>query len=163
MRFKLLFALALLLLPFTAYAGTDLGLWKVTRYYTPVEGQQRYYNGWARNAGTCKVSNLYYAPYGGARVGNYTAELCMQGSGDYFTTADGTDLHYEEPMTIAACPRKYLGRTLFISEIGYVRCADVGGAVQGNHVDVWAGIGDEGYEKIQTAPGGLLQVFLKDV
>lgn len=146
-----------------AHAGTDLGLWTVTRYYTPVEGQERYYNGWARNVGTCRISNLYYAPYGGARAGSFTAEQCMQGDGDGFTTADGTDLHDVSPLTIAACPRRYLGRTIFVSMIGYVRCADVGGAVRGNHVDVWAGIGDEGYETIQTAPSGLLQVFLKDV
>ena len=157
----LLVVVALLWPPSIAYAGEALGQWKVTRYYTPVEGQERYYNGWARNAGTCKVSNLYYAPYGGVRKGSYTAEKCMQGSGDIFVTADGTDLHDVKPFTVAACPRSYLGKTLHIENIGYVRCADVGGGVKGNHVDVWAGVGNEGYENIQKAPGGLLSVHLK--
>lgn len=147
--------------PSVAYAGQDLGTWKVTRYYTPVEGQERYYNGWARNAGTCRISNLYYTPYAGVRTGDYTAELCMNGSGDYFTTADGTDLHNEKPFTVAACPSRYLGRTLHIADIGYVRCVDTGGGVNGDHVDVWAGIGDEGYENIAKGKGGFLQIHLK--
>ena len=163
MKRTLLALVAFLWMLPAAHAGQSLGQWKVTRYYTPVEGQERYYNGWARNAGTCRVSNLYYAPYDGRRTGSYSAEACMQGSGDLFITADGTDLHNESPLSVAACPRRYLGRTLFVAEIGYVRCADVGGGVKGNHVDVWAGIGEEGYERIQTAPGGFLSVFLKEI
>lgn len=164
MRFKLLLAAVLLCLPLTAYAGTDLGMWKVTRYYTPVEGQDHYYNGWKDGTDrTCKVSNLYYAGYGAKRTGDYSAEACMQGSGDLFITADGTDLRTVDPYSVAACPAQYLGRTLHIAEIGYVRCVDTGGSVKGKTVDVWAGIGEEGYEKIHTAPSGLLQIHLKDV
>jgi 3D (Asp-Asp-Asp) domain-containing protein len=145
----------------TAHAGESLGTWKVTRYYTPVEGQERYYNGWSKNVGECKTANLYYAPYGGKYKGSYSAEACMQGQGDIFTTADGTDLRSQEPFTVAACPRKYLGRTLHIAEIGYVVCRDTGGAIYGNRIDVWAGIGEEGYENIQKGAGGNLEVHLK--
>ncbi len=161
--FRLLFIVATFLtfIPL-AHAGEDLGAWKVTRYYTPIEGQERYYNGWARNAGTCKTSNLYYAPYKGKRLGDYSAEACMQGSGDLFITADGTDLHDVTPFSVAACPRKYLGRTLHVADIGYVRCADVGGGVKGMHIDLWAGVGEEGYNNIATQQvKGLLPVHLK--
>ncbi len=160
----LLMVVAFLSITPIAHAGDYLGQWKVTRYYTPVEGQERYYNGWARNAGTCRIANLYYAPYGGKRAGSYTAELCMNGSGDAFTTADGTNLHDVKPFSVAACPKKYLGRTLHIAEIGYVKCIDTGGGVKADHVDVWAGIGAEGYENIEASKaGGFLSVHLKTI
>lgn len=146
----------------TAHAGEPLGVWNVTRYYTPVEGQERYYNGWTRNVGRCNVANLYYAPYGGKYKGSYSAEACMQGQGDIFITADGTDLRTQEPFTVAACPVRYFGRTLHIAEIGYVVCKDTGGAIKGNRVDVWAGIGEEGYENIANGKGGDLFVHLKE-
>lgn len=145
----------------TAHAGESLGVWRVTRYYTPVEGQERYYNGWKQNTGICKTANLYYVPYGGKQKGSYSAEICMQSDGEAFYTADGTDLRTQEPLTVAACPRKYLGETLHIENIGYVVCRDTGGAIHGNRVDVWAGIGDEGYQRIQDTTGGLLSVHLK--
>lgn len=157
----LLAVVAFLSLTPIAHAGIPLGTWKVTRYYTPVEGQDRYYNGWKQNVGDCNTKNLYYAPYGGRYKGSYTAEACMQGQGDIFITADGTDLRTQEPLTVAACDQRYLGRTLHIAEIGYVVCRDTGGGVYGNHVDVWAGIGDEGYENIQNGNGGALFVHLK--
>lgn len=144
-----------------AHAGQPLGVWNVTRYYTPVEGQEHYYNGWKRNVGNCKTANLYYAPYGGKHRGSYSAEICMQSDGEPFHTADGTDLRTQEPFTVAACPRKYLGRTLHIENIGYVVCRDTGGAIYGNRIDVWAGIGEEGYENIQNTTGGTLSVHLK--
>ncbi len=159
-RLLLTVAAFLLFIP-TAFAGKDLGKWTVTRYYTPIPGQERYYNGWRQNEGTCRTSNLYYAGYGAKRKGSYSAEACMNGSGDLFITADGTDLRTQEPLSVAACPKKYLGETLHIGMIGYVVCRDTGGGVNGNHVDVWAGIGDEGYENIRTAPSGLLPVSLK--
>lgn len=145
----------------TAHAGEPLGVWNVTRYYTPVEGQERYYNGWKQNVGDCKTANLYYVPYGSKSKGNYSAELCMQSDGEPFHTADGTDLRTQQPLTVAACPRKYLGRTLHIEDIGYVVCRDIGGAIHGNRIDVWAGIGEEGYERIQNTTGGALFVYLK--
>ncbi len=118
MRITLLSVVALLLIPVTAHAGKPLGEWTVTRYYTPVPGQERYYNGWARNAGVCKVSNLYYAAPTSVRKGDYAAELCMQGSGDEFVTADGTDLHDAAPFTVAACPPQYMcGRASVTSGI----------------------------------------------
>lgn len=144
-----------------ASAGMSLGVWSVTRYYTPVEGQERYYNGWTQNVGICKTENLYYAPYGSRYKGNYSAEVCMQSDGEPFHTADGTDLRTQEPLTVAACPRKYLGETLHIENIGYVVCRDTGGAIYGNRIDVWAGIGEEGYERIKNVAAGALSVHLK--
>jgi 3D (Asp-Asp-Asp) domain-containing protein len=145
----------------SAFAGQDLGVWNITRYYTPVPGQERYYNGWARNQGSCAIKNLYYIPYG-KDGGDYHAEAGMQGQGDIFTTADGTDLHFATPGAVAACPPGYLGKTLHIERIGYVTCRDTGGAIHGKKIDVWAGIGDVGYNKINIMPGGALHVHLKD-
>jgi len=157
----LLLVAAFLITADNAHAGDFLGIWSVTRYYTPVEGQERYYNGWARNVGVCKISNLYYAPYGGKMKGDYKAEICMQSDGEPFHTADGTDVRNVTPLSIAACPLAYFGRTIHIEKIGYVRCADTGGSVKGKRIDVWAGLGNEGYERIQTSPGGSLSLHLK--
>lgn len=159
-RSSLIVAAFLLFIP-SAYAGQDLGVWMVTRYYTPVPAQERYYNGWKQSEGSCKIANLYYAPYGGKYKGDYAAELCMQGQGDGFITADGTNLRTVKPFSIAACPREYLGETLHIAEIGYVKCRDTGGVIKGKKIDVWAGIGSEGYENIRSSPGGLLHVHQK--
>lgn len=150
-----------LLLPQTVLAGVPLGRWKVTRYYTPVAGQDRYYNGWKKGRkGQCATVNLYFAPYNGERKGDYGAEKCMQGQGDVFVTADGTDVRTQEPFTIAACPPKFLGETLHIENIGYVTCRDTGGAIIGRKIDVWAGVGDEGYENIASGEGGDLFIHL---
>ena len=161
LRALLTLVVAFLLLPETALAGQDLGVWKVTRYYSPLPDQERYYNGWKANPGVCKTSNLYYAPYGGKYAGSYSAELCMQSDGEPFFTADGTDVREEEPFAIGACARQYLGRTVHVENVGYVRCADTGGGVTGKHIDLWAGVGSQGYENIRTAPSGLLRVHLK--
>lgn len=157
----ILMVVAFLITTPVALAGEDLGTWNVTRYYTPLPNQERYYNGWKQNVGACKIANLYYAPYGGKYRGSYSAELCMQSDGDPFYTADGTDVRHAEPFTIAACPRRYLGQILHVAQIGYVRCADTGGAINGKRLDIWAGIGDQGYEAIQSSPGGFLSVHLK--
>lgn len=145
-----------------AHAGTDLGYYHVTRYYTPVEGQERYYNGWKANYGQCATKNLYYVPYMGKTKGDFRAEACMNGQGDIFTTADGTDLRTQKAATVAACPPKFLGRTLHIQNVGYVKCIDTGGAIHGKRIDLWAGIGDEGYHAIPKLPGGSLHIHLKD-
>lgn len=157
----LLVALLLSGIPTPALAGQDLGVWHITRYYTPVPGQERYYNGWARNPGQCATKNLYYLPHG-KDGGDYHAEACMQGQGDIFITADGTDLRNATPGAVAACPPGYLGKTLHIDRIGYVTCRDTGGAIKGKKIDVWAGIGQTGYDKINTMPGGALHVHLQE-
>ncbi len=152
----------MLSIPTLCFAGEDLGDWSITRYYTPVPGQERYYNGWSQNYGKCATKNLYYIGYGDDKhTGDYEAEACMQGSGDIFITADGTNLRDSKPFTIAACPRMYLGQVLHVEQYGYVTCRDTGGAIKGRKIDVWAGIGNEGYENIYKTKGGLLQVHRK--
>ena len=143
-----------------AHAGEYLGEWRITRYYTPVAGQAHYFNGWKGDDRTCKTANLYYIGAGSRDPGSYTADLCMQSSGDPFITADGTNLRHEEPGRVVACPRAYLGRTLHIENIGYVHCHDVGGAIKGKRLDVWTGIGEAGYDRMSTTPSGLLDVSL---
>ena len=158
---RMLLSVALFLFaPTVALAGSPLGVWHVSRYYTPVEGQEQYYNGWARNEGQCATKNLYYIPYKGKSRGSYSAEACMNGQGDVFKTADGTDLRTAKAASLAACPPSYLGQTIHIQNIGYVRCADTGGAIHGKRIDLWAGIGDVGYHNLPTLPAGPLLVHL---
>lgn len=158
----MLVATILLLIPSLCFAGEDLGDWNITRYYTPVPGQERYYNGWSQNYGKCATKNLYYIGYNDTDYkGDYEAEACMQGQGDIFVTADGTNLKDSRPYSIAACPRNMLGQTLHIEGIGYVKCRDTGGAIKGRKIDIWTGIGMDGYNNIQKIPGGLLQVHKK--
>lgn len=145
----------------TAHAGEFLGEWKITRYYTPVLGQSHYLNGWKGGNKACATANMYWNGYNGKRGGDYSADLCMQSSGDPFITADGTDLRHVQPLTTAACPKTYLGRTLHIAQIGYVFCNDTGGSIKGKRIDLWTGIGDEGIERMQLSPGGVLSVHLK--
>lgn len=166
--------LVLCLLSFVSVAGQSEAAWnppiygpseianrvmKVTRYYTPEEDQPRYYNEWKQNPGICAVSNLSYVGYGDRRTGSYSAEVCMNGQGNKYITADGTDLRFVGPLTVAACPREMLGQTLIIEKVGRVVCRDTGGSVVGNTIDLWAGLGEEGYETIHYAPGGNLRVW----
>lgn len=132
------------------YQRTDLGYWKITRYYVPEEGQEYYYNGWKNNVGMCSTKNLYYTPYRGRLKGNYYAELCMQSNyysgGDPYSTANGTDLRTIEPFTTAACPQWLLGQRIEIDGVGIVQCNDTGGGLAG--IDLFAGTGTQGYENI---------------
>lgn len=131
------------------YTLKDTGTWTVTRYYTPVEGQERYLNGWKVTGQGCSTKNLYYNPIGSPWKGSYTADICMQGQNDHFTTADGTNLAYAEPFTVLACPRDMLGRKFIVEgfeEYGVAVCRDTGGAIVGRKIDLWVGVGQEGIQ-----------------
>lgn len=113
-------------------------MWNVSRYYTPVAGQQRYYNG------------------------SFERDLRINCSGDCLVTADGYRLTEADAYKVAACPPEIpLGTVLHIAEIGYVTCHDHGGAIKGHRLDVWAGIGDAALDRMSRLPSGLLLVHRK--
>lgn len=116
-------------------------VYNVTRYYTPVTGQLRYYRDDNQNP--------------------YEADFKVNCWGDCFKTADGTDLRTVEPMTSAACPPEMsFGTKIYIEGMDItVTCHDHGSAIKGNRIDVWAGAGHEGLQNILTTLGG--QRFIK--
>ncbi len=101
-------------------------IWNISRYYTPVPGQTRYYRK------------------------TYEEDFAVNCQGDCFKTADGFDLHDAKPMTVAACPPEFkLGTRLHIEGIGEVTCHDRGGAIKGKRLDIWAGYGDAALDRIR--------------
>lgn len=94
----------------------------VTAYYSPQRGQKKY------------------------TKGSYEAEIRMEGKGVSTATGDTP-----VPGTIAADPRYYpFGTPMSVPGYGYGVVNDVGGAIKGNHIDVWVGCGDKGREKAEA-------------
>lgn len=115
--------------------ASPIGTWRISRYYTPERGQDKYFHG------------------------SYEQDYYINCQGDCTITADGTDLTQEEPFTVVACPRYEsghlrleFGTKLYIEGIGEVVCHDTGGAIIGNRLDLWAGIGQEGLDNIYNNP-----------
>lgn len=99
--------------------------WSVTRYYTPLPGQKRYYHG------------------------SYEADFKINCQGDCFVTASGYRLTSADAYKVAACPKGIdFGTMINLPNIGPVKCVDRGGAIKENRIDVWAGIGDQGLDTI---------------
>ena len=92
--------------------------WKTTGYYTPVEGQERYY-----------VSRDY--------------DFKMNCSGDCLVTASWYTLKSEDSMKIVACPKSIkLGTILHIYWLWDVRCEDRWGSIKNKRLDIWNWIWD---------------------
>lgn len=109
--------------------GVLLGTWKITRYYTPVKGQNKYFNG------------------------SYAKDYKINCQGDCLVTADGTHLDEAMEYKVAACPPNMkFGDKLYIEKIGVLTCHDRGGAIKGKRLDVWAGIGEKGLQNIYDRP-----------
>lgn len=116
----------------------DLGKWRITRYYTPVKGQKRYFGG------------------------SYASDFYVNCSGDCLVTASGYTLKAEDAYKVMACPKTMpFGTKLWIENIGDVICEDRGGAIKGKRLDVWSGIGDTGLDNLYNRPetSGYLQVY----
>lgn len=145
-----------------AHAGEFIGTFKVTRYYVPEKGQYGYANGWIVYDGTCNYKNMYWNGYRNNGRGDYTADVCMNTSGDKYITADGTDVRYTETETIFACPKQYFKQIIHVQNIGYGRCADVGGSIKGKRIDLLVGYGQRAFDSMDNAPNGLLDVHLLD-
>lgn len=107
---------------------TYIGTWGISRYYSPVKGQKRYYN---KNYANDKAMNC--------------------GPGDCLDTASGYRLSDKDSFKVVACPKTFKFGTKFeIQDIGIVVCEDRGGAIKGKRLDLWAGIGDQGVTNIYT-------------
>lgn len=152
--------ITMLLFPSKAHAGEYLGEWNITRYYVPEKGQKGYANGWKVYDGTCNYKNMYWNGFLNNGRGDYTADVCMNTSGDKYITADGTDVRYTETETIFACPKKYLGEILHVEQIGYGRCADTGGSIKGKRIDLLVGYGQRAFDSFGNTPSGMLEVHL---
>jgi len=117
----------------------DLGSgWRISTYYSVEKGQKKYFNG------------------------GYEGDKAMNcGPGDCLTTASGYVLKKEDSMKIVACPKNYEHGTIMeIEGFGQVRCEDVGGAINGKHLDLWVGIGDEGYANVGQGSSKNAHVYL---
>lgn len=87
---------------------TPIGEYSLSRYYTVVPGQRRYYLG-----------------------KTYAEDFKMNCSGDCFVTANGYKLSQKDEYKVAACPKTFkLGTILNIDGIGDVVCHDRGGAIK---------------------------------
>jgi len=104
----------------------------LSRYYTPVRGQERYYRD------------------------SYEADFKVNCFGNCFSPADGGALLTDkDAYKVAACPKSYpFGTKLDIEGIGIVVCRDRGGAITDDgdtvRIDIWAGSGMKGLNKILT-------------
>jgi 3D (Asp-Asp-Asp) domain-containing protein len=140
-------------------------VWNVTRYYSPVLGQTRYYrtgkDAYKRdvemNCGLYSPEQLAEFRKRGKKV--YKDGMLEDGTyGDCVHAAYGR-LEPQDAMKVAACPPEIPFGTKFnIQGIGVVTCRDRGGAIQGRRLDVWAGFSEEGLQNINKYPGGYLTV-----
>lgn len=140
--------------------GTLLGIYRITRYYSPIPNQERYLYEFKNRDKGCVPGNMRWLGYRSRVKGEYAADLCVNSSGSAFKTADGTDLRLKTPFRVAACPREMaFGTRLVIEGIGNVTCHDRGGAIRGKRLDVWAGIGTQAILDMQNSPAGRLNVY----
>jgi len=122
----------------TVATRTFLGTYGISRYYSPVEGQDMYY------------------------YKTYAQDYKINCQGDCMVTADGYHLDKAKPFTVAACPPNMeFGTVLEIEGIGKVTCHDRGGAIKGKRIDLHAGVGMPGLENIMLMKnGGDRKVYL---
>jgi 3D (Asp-Asp-Asp) domain-containing protein len=93
-------------------------VYNLSRYYTPVEWQDSYFNG------------------------SYEADFNMNCSWDCTITANGTKLTNDLVEKIASCPPTYpLWTKLRIEDWIEVTCVDRGWSIEGKRLDVWAWLG----------------------
>lgn len=115
---------------------TSLGTWRISTYYTPQLNQPEYFNG------------------------SYQLDYKINCSGDCLVTASGYNLSQSDAQHIVACPPPYsLGTRFWTEEHGVLRCEDRGGAIKGKRLDLYVGVGTEGYANIGRG-SGYYEIFL---
>lgn len=77
-------------------------------------------------------------------------------------TADGTYLTNEQHANkTVACPRKYMWKTLIVEWYWEYKCNDVGGAIKGARLDIYAGIWNYAVENWGKVPTGKKKIRIK--
>jgi len=110
-------------------------VWNITRYYTPVKGQLKYFRK------------------------TYEEDYAVNCHGDCLSTANSYKLKESDAFKIAACPPEIaFGTKIEIEGIGIVVCQDRGGAIKEKRLDVWAGIGTQALSDMRKYPAGFLRV-----
>lgn len=103
-----------------------LWVYNISRYYTPLPDQERYYLG-----------------------RTYEQDLKMNTSWDPYVTADGYRLTKKDTHKVVACPSPMkMWTKLFIEWIGSVVCHDRWGAIKNKRIDLWVGIWTEGMNNV---------------
>lgn len=106
----------------------------LSRYYTPVEGQDEYYRD------------------------SYEDDFKVNCLGNCFSPADGGKLLTDDDnYKVAACPKSYpLGTKLNIEGIGVVTCRDRGGKITESgslvRLDIYVGVGMSGLSRVKNGP-----------
>lgn len=146
-----------------------LQLFDLSRYYTPVRGQQKYYRDTYEEDASINCNTIYKSENGLTVSAN---EILKDDDGYYYivgghaydvtrefgcmNTANGTKLDNSMAMKVAACPPNYpFGTKLDIEGYGEVTCVDRGGAIKGNRIDIWAGIAEDGLRNIAQSTAGI--------
>lgn len=115
-------------------------VWSITRYYTPVQGQLRYFRK------------------------TYEEDYAVNCHGDCLSTANSYKLKESDAFKIAACPPEIaFGTKIEIEGIGIITCQDRGGAIKEKRLDVWAGIGTDALLAMQGKPAGFLRIRFLDL
>lgn len=110
--------------------STNTNTFEVTRYYSPVKGQSKYYN-WK----------------------TYEQDVCTNCWcwGDCSYPANNIKLTNEQAGRVVACPQEYTLWTQFnIEWYWWVTCVDRWSAIQMNRLDLWMWYGEEALNKINT-------------
>ncbi len=109
-----------------------LGDFHLSRYYSPMPDQRRYY---------------LHKTYEQDKKMNCGDWSCLD-------TADWYHLKPGDEFKIVACPPEIkLGTRLNIEGVGIVTCHDRGGSIKGKRLDIWTGIGDKGLTNIWNHSG----------
>lgn len=104
-----------------------IGVYGISRYYSPMPGQSSYYLN--RSYEKDKEMNCWH--------------------GDCLDTANGYILKPEDAHKVIACPSNFdFWTRFFIEDIWEVVCYDRGGAIKNKRLDLWAWIGEEWLDNV---------------
>jgi len=125
---------------------------QVSRYYTPTLDQDYYF----RNNSGAWVGK-YYPEDEASRRAAFAADFRANCWGDCTQGKYG-----KMRVGAAACPPEIAPRTKFIMNGKEYECVDVGSAIKGNRIDIWAGEGNEGLQMMEIIPAGVQQITILD-
>ncbi len=115
-----------------------LGQFSLSRYYSVMEWQSRYYNG-----------------------KTYEEDFKMNCHWDCLRTANWTQLTDELMYKTVACPPEiWLWTELYVEWVGIVKCNDRWSAIKNKRLDMWCGIGDDALNNWSKCPTGKRNVYL---